>query len=166
MDKIIIAGGCFWGVEAYYKQLIGVISTKCVYADGNKANPTYEELKSHKVTHSEGVMIEYDVNYINLLQLLKHFLRFVDPFSLNKQGSDTGIQYRSAVYLFTENDYETTVMFLKSYFKEKYNDVKIEVKVNVNYYDAEEYHQGYLDKNKNGYCHINFDVIKDSEKKS
>ena len=163
MNKIIyLAGGCFWGVEAYFKKLKGVINTTVGYANGNTKNPKYEDLKSHIATHAETVMIEYDNDIISLEKLLEHFLRFVDPYSIDRQGHDIGHQYRSGVYYTNNIDRDTT----KSYFDSKLNpDYKISIEKLENFYDAEEYHQDYLDKNPNGYCHVNLGLIKDNEKK-
>ena len=163
MSKIIyLAGGCFWGVEAYFKKLKGVINTTVGYANGNTKNPKYEDLKSHIATHAETVMVEYDDSIISLEKLLEHFLRFVDPYSIDRQGHDIGHQYRSGVYYTNNIDRDTT----KSYFNSKLNpDYKISIEKLENFYDAEEYHQDYLDKNPNGYCHVNFGLIKDNEKK-
>ena len=163
MSKIIyLAGGCFWGVEAYFKKLKGVINTTVGYANGNTKNPKYEDLKSHIATHAETVMVEYDDDIISLEKLLEHFLRFVDPYSIDRQGHDIGHQYRSGVYYTNNIDRDTT----KSYFDSKLNlGYKISIEKLENFYDAEEYHQDYLDKNPNGYCHVNLGLINDNEKK-
>jgi methionine-S-sulfoxide reductase len=98
IKTIYLAGGCFWGVEAYFKRLKGVLETSVGYANGNTMNPKYEDLKAGKATHAETVQIKYDDDVITLTELLGHYLRFVDPYSLNKQGEDEGIQYRTGVY--------------------------------------------------------------------
>ena len=162
MKTIYLAGGCFWGVQEYFSMLHGVISVEAGYANGAKENPTYEEVKSGKYGFVETVRIEYNPYHITLTKLLEHFLRFTDPYSINKQGEDEGIQYRSGVYF--KNTKEASV--IKEYFNSILNkDYKIEVKRLKNYYPAEEYHQDYLKKNPNGYCHINLHLIKSIEKK-
>ena len=163
MKKVLyIAGGCFWGVEEYFSRLKGVISTTAGYANGDKANPTYEEVKSHKYHHAEAVKIEYDDGIISLEKLLEHFLRFVDPYAINKQGEDEGEQYRSGVY-FVDDAEEIKIL---SYFNIwLWRGFTIEVKKLVNFYPAEEYHQEYLKKNPKGYCHINLNLIKKDELK-
>ena len=103
MKIIYVAGGCFWGVEAYYKKLKGIIDTECGYANGNSVNPSYEDLKNHIATHAETVKIVYDENVISLTKILEHFLRIVDPYEINHQGEDYGIQYRTAIYYVNEN---------------------------------------------------------------
>ena len=163
MKKIIyLAGGCFWGVEAYYQMLKGITSTTVGYANGNIANPTYEELLKGVATHAETVKIEYDTNIIILEEILEHFLRFVNPYSINRQGYDIGIQYRSGVYFEDIND----ELVIRNYFDKVLDkSYKIEVLPLINYYLAEEYHQNYLIKNPNGYCHVNLNLLKKSERK-
>ena len=162
MKTIYIAGGCFWGVEAYYRQLKGVISTIVGYANGNKENPTYEEVKQHLANHAETLKVEYDESIISLEKLLEHFLRFVDPYSVDKQGEDIGHQYRSGVYYIDEEDEE----IIRNYFDKKLSiNYKIEILPLINFYTAEEYHQQYLFKNPHGYCHVNLNLIRDDERK-
>lgn len=165
MKKIIIAGGCFWGVEAYYKQLKGVLDTSVGYANGNTAHPSYEDLKHHIATHSEAVEITYDEKVITLAQLLDHMFRFIEPTSLNQQGNDIGIQYRTGVYYQTEEDKKTIEDYIAKQQKYYSDPIVVEVQKQLNYYPAEDYHQDYLDKNPHGYCHINFAHIKRGEKK-
>ena len=163
MKKIIyLAGGCFWGVEAYYKRLKGVINTVVGYANGNKVNPTYEEVKSHQTAHAETLKLEYDSSIISLEKILEHFLRFVDPYSIDQQAHDIGHQYRSGVYYIDVNDKH----IIENYFNSNLdNDYAIEVLPLDNFYKAEDYHQDYLNKNPNGYCHVNLSLIKKEEMK-
>lgn len=165
MRRILIAGGCFWGVEAYYKKLKGVISTSVGYANGNTANPHYEDLKGHRATHSEAVEIIYDEKVISLAQLLDHMFRFIEPTSVNRQGHDVGIQYRTGVYYQNDEDFDTIRNFIQEKQKLFKEPIAVEVQKEANYYLAEDYHQDYLDKNPNGYCHISFSHIKNGEKK-
>ncbi len=163
MEKVIyIAGGCFWGVDEYYSRLKGVLNTISGYANGKKENPSYQEVKSQIYNHVETVKIIYDNSLISLEQLLEHYLRFVDPYSLNKQGEDEGVQYRTGVYYIDENDKQIIKGFFDKNLEKGY---LIEIKELENFYPAEEYHQDYLKKNVNGYCHINLNLIKNNEKK-
>ena len=162
VKTIYLAGGCFWGVEAYYKKLKGVLNTEVGYANGNKENPSYEEVKHHLASHAETLKLDYDSEIISLEKLLEHFLRFVDPYSLDKQGEDEGHQYRSGVYYTNKEDEKN----IKAYFDNHLtSDYKIEILPLDNFYPAEDYHQDYLDKNPHGYCHVNLNLIKDNEKK-
>ena len=162
MNTIYIAGGCFWGVEAYFSSLKGVIETKVGYANGNFDNPKYEDLKHGLATHSETVKIDYDEKLITLENLLEHFLRFVDPYSIDKQGEDYGHQYRSGVYYTSNKDRDIIINYFNNTLKPDY---KIEVLPLDKFFLAEEYHQDYLVKNPNGYCHINLGLIKKNERK-
>ncbi len=166
MAKIILAGGCFWGVEAYFKQLKGVLDTSVGYIDGNKRNPSYQEVCNGLASHTEACEINYDESVITLNMILDHFLRFVNPFSINKQGNDIGRQYRSGVYVSDEEEQKQVESYLKSYFKDDYNRVQIKVKFNKDYDLAETYHQDYLDKNPSGYCHVNLNLAMKDEKKN
>ena len=160
--KIYFAGGCFWGVQEYYSRLKGVISSISGYANGEKENPTYQEVKSGIYKHAETVEVIYDNEVITLETLIKHFLRFVDPYSLNQQGEDKGIQYRSGIYYIDESDKDIILQTLNRYLKPGY---LIEIKPLENFYLAEDYHQDYLKKNVGGYCHINLNLILDDERK-
>ena len=162
MKKIYLAGGCFWGVEAYFQQLYGVLSTKVGYANGDKANPSYEEVKNHLTTHAETVEIIYDEKILFIEDILTHFLRFVDPYSIDQQGHDYGHQYRSGVYYLEKDDYCRIKNFFDYHLRDNY---QIEIKELENFYLAEEYHQDYLLKNPNGYCHVNLNLIRKGEKK-
>jgi methionine-S-sulfoxide reductase len=163
MNKIIFAGGCFWGVEAYFKQLKGVISTKVGYIDGNKSNPTYEEVCDHIATHAEAVEISYEG--ISLEELLDHYFRIIDPTAVDRQGPDTGRQYRTGIYYSNESDLNIINQYIKEEQK-KYDElIAVEVKQDNEFYSAETYHQDYLEKNPGGYCHIHLDLAKPNEKK-
>lgn len=160
--KIYIAGGCFWGVEEYYKRLKGVIDTAVGYANGNMENPTYKDVKSHIATHAECLMLKYDDEVINLEKILEHFLRFVDPYSIDKQGEDIGHQYRSGIYYIDSDDKDIIINYFNNNLN---NDYKIEILPLDNFYLAEDYHQDYLEKNPQGYCHVNLNLIKKNERK-
>ncbi|MCD7810023.1 MAG: peptide-methionine (S)-S-oxide reductase MsrA, partial [Erysipelotrichaceae bacterium] len=106
MKVIYLAGGCFWGVQKYLNQFKGVTNTVVGYANGHTVNPTYQEVKSQNSGHSETVKVEYDENIITLEKLLDYFYRVIDPTSLNKQGEDEGISYRTGIYYIDEEDKE------------------------------------------------------------
>jgi len=163
MEQIIFfAGGCFWGVEAYFKQLKGVNDTIVGYANGNTAFPKYEDLKSGKATHAETVRIVYNDEVISLEKLLEHFLRFVDPYSHDQQGHDIGHQYRAGVYYTNLMDGIRADTYFSAHLHEGWT---IEIKQMNNFYPAEDYHQDYLGKNPSGYCHVNLGLAKPEEKK-
>ncbi len=165
MKKIILAGGCFWGVEAYYKRLIGVTDTQVGYANGNYANPTYEEICDEKATHAEAISVTYDEKVIALEKLLEHLFRIIDPTSVNKQGHDEGIQYRTGVYFENINDEQAAKDYVSLRQKDYRKPIAIEIQPLRGFYDAETYHQDYLDKNPHGYCHVDFRVLRKEEVK-
>lgn len=152
MKEIYLAGGCFWGVDAYFSQIDGVITTECGYANGKTDTTTYEEL--YRTDFAETVRVEFDEEIISLENILENFYYIVDPFSINKQGNDRGRQYRSGIYSENESDLEFALEFLDKKQKESDEKIVIEVEKLKNYVVAEAYHQDYLKKNPNGYCHI------------
>lgn len=165
MKQIVIAGGCFWGVEAYYAQLKGMIDTQVGYANGTINNPSYKQVKAGDTGYVEVVKLNYDENIIPLEKILEHLFRFIDPTSLNKQGEDEGTQYRTGVYYEDELDMEKTLAYFTLRQTDYDQPIVVEVKRLENFFTAEEYHQKYLDKNPTGYCHVNFGVIRPEEKK-
>lgn len=162
MKTIYLAGGCFWGVERYFSLAKGVLDTEVGYANGKLDNPKYEDLKEGRDTSSETVRIDYDEKTISLVKLLELYLRVIDPYSLNKQGEDEGPQYRTGVYYLSEEDKEVIERYLSSNLQDGF---KVEILPLKKFYSAEEYHQDYLEKNPNGYCHINMAKLKDDERK-
>lgn len=165
MRKIVLAGGCFWGVEEYYRRLKGISHTRVGYAQGIKENPSYQEVCTGQTQHAEVCEVEYDETIISLDKVLEHLFRIVDPTSLNKQGGDKGTQYRVGVYPYDQNEIEQ----VKAYYDKRQKDydkpLVMELELMREFYDAEDYHQKYLVKNPSGYCHVNMRLIKDEEKK-
>lgn len=161
LHTIYLAGGCFWGVEAYMKKLPGVYQTEVGYANGHTENPTYEEVCTGKTGFAETVKVVYDTSRITTSQLLDGFFMVVDPTSVNKQGNDRGDQYRSGIY-YTEEGDKAIAEAAVAKQQEKYKaPIATEVKPLSVFCRAEEYHQDYLDKHPGGYCHIN---LKDADK--
>ncbi len=163
MKNIIVAGGCFWGVQEYYSRLRGINKTVVGYTDCEKENPTYEEVCDSS-GHVEAVYLEYNED-ITLEKIMEHLFRMIDPTSLNKQAEDSGIQYRTGVYYNSDNEKEAIEKYIESRQSEFNNAIVVEVKKATKFYNAEDYHQEYLKKNTDGYCHVNFNLIKEEEKK-
>lgn len=156
--EIYLAGGCFWGVEGYFKRIEGVKDTTCGYANGKTANPSYEDVCRHNTGHVETVRVLFDTDVINLEDLLIYYFRIIDPVSVNKQGNDVGTQYRTGIY-YTDESLLPVIKAAVEREQRKYNEkIAVEVLPLENFYSAEEYHQNYLDKNPNGYCHINLNL--------
>ena len=165
MKKIVVAGGCFWGVEEYYRRLKGIGNTRVGYAQGNRAHPSYEQVCTGVTHHAEVAEIEYDENIISLEKVLEHLFRIVDPTSLNKQGGDIGTQYRVGVYPENEEDVKRVLAYYEFRQKDYSKPIVMECDLLKEFYDAESYHQKYLIKNPSGYCHVNMKLIKEEEKK-
>ncbi len=154
MEKIIFAGGCFWGVEEYFSRIRGVIQTKVGYANGSTENPTYNEVCHQNTGHVEACQITYDANLISLEELLNKFWQISDPTLLNRQGHDVGRQYRTGIYYYDEEDIFLILKTLDEQKKKYSKPIVTEVQPVINFCEAEEYHQRYLKKNPGGYCHI------------
>lgn len=158
LHTIYLAGGCFWGIEAYMKKLPGVRDTDVGYANGNTENPTYEQVCYDNTGHAETVKVVYDPALISTEQLLDGFFKVVDPTSINRQGNDRGSQYRSGIYYVDEAD-KAIAESAAARQKENYKDPVVTEILPLNqFYLAEDYHQDYLDKNPGGYCHINLNA--------
>lgn len=151
---IYLAGGCFWGTEKYLDSIKGIIETNVGYANGNTENPTYEEVCRHNTGHAETVKVVYDPDIISLSFILDMYYDVINPTSVNKQGGDTGTQYRTGIYYTDIEDLDAITESIKKLQTRYDKPIAIEVLPLSNYYPAEEYHQKYLDKNPNGYCHI------------
>ncbi len=156
VKEIYFAGGCFWGVEAYFKRISGVQITETGYANGKTAKTTYHELA--KTEHAETVRIIYDPATVNLEELLARYFKIIDPFSVNKQGNDRGRQYRTGIY-YTDPASEKSVRAFFDFMQKKYaQPLAVEILPLKNFVRAEEYHQDYLNKNPGGYCHIDLSL--------
>ena len=154
MKSIYFAGGCFWGTEHFFKQINGVVDTEVGFANGETENPTYQEVYTDKTGFAETVHVVYDENIIDLKFLLNMFFKAIDPTSLNRQGHDEGTRYRTGVY-YVSND---QLPIIEEVFNEQQkltdNPIVVELLPLKIFYCAEEYHQDYLDKNPDGYCHL------------
>ena len=149
-----LAAGCFWGAEKYFSLVDGVLSTRVGYANGRTADPTYEEVYTDKTGFAETVRVVYDPDILPLGELLRLYFAAIDPVSLNRQGGDEGTRYRTGIYYSDPSDLPA----IRSAFDEEAarhsEPLAVEVLPLENFYDAEDYHQSYLDKNPGGYCHI------------
>ena len=154
LKEIYLAGGCFWGTEHYFKQIDGVVDTEVGYANGITENPTYKEVCTDKTGFAETVHVTYNPDKVTLKFLLEMYFKAIDPTSINQQGHDTGTQYRTGVY-YTDSADEATI---SKVFDEEQKHIQGKIVVEnlplKNFYKAEDYHQDYLDKNPDGYCHL------------
>ena len=156
VKTIHLAGGCFWGLEAYMQKLNGVEDAISGYANGKTENPSYYDLKTSG--HAETVKVVYNPDIISLEDILAHYLRVVNPVSVNKQGNDVGTQYRTGIYYTDEADKTIIENILAKEQTKHDKPIAIEVEPLKQFYDAEEYHQDYLEKNPGGYCHIDLSL--------
>lgn len=164
LKKIWLAGGCFWGVEAYMSRVPGVADVTVGYANGKTENPTYQDVCYNNTGHAEAVEVSYDPARISLKNLLTEYFEIIDPTSLNQQGNDRGSQYRTGIYYSDQgNDLPVIESVLVSQQKKYTKPIVTEVEPLRQYFLAEEYHQDYLEKNPGGYCHISFDTLPEIE---
>lgn len=159
---IYVAGGCFWGVEEYMQRIPGVLEARSGYANGNTENPTYEQVSHQNTGHTEAVEVLYDSEGLPLDVLLKTFFTIIDPTRADGQGGDIGNQYRTGVYYENEKDLAVIQEVVKTEQKKHKATIATQMLPLDNFYLAEEYHQDYLQKNPNGYCHINLDNAKET----
>ena len=153
MKTIYLAGGCFWGTQRFFDQFKGVIGTSVGYANGGTGNPSYQDV-CRGSGHAETVRIDFDEEKLSLTDLLEYYFMAIDPTSVNRQGGDSGIQYRTGIYYSDENMLPEIEAFMLRKRKEYTVPLAVEVGKLLKFYDAEEYHQKYLIKNPGGYCHI------------
>lgn len=159
IKEIYFAGGCFWGTEHYLKLIRGVEETKVGYANGNYPNPTYKEVCYGDTGFAETVKVTYNPKAVSLELLIDLFLKTIDPTSLNRQGGDIGTQYRTGIYYIEEVDKPIIEKKLQVLQQEYEKPIVVEVMPLLNFYEAELYHQDYLEKNRGGYCHIGKDLF-------
>jgi peptide-methionine (S)-S-oxide reductase len=156
MAKAIFAAGCFWGVEARFRQISGVISTRVGYTGGQTTNPTYKDVCTDRTGHAEAVEVEYDPAKVSYNQLLNVFWENHDPTQVNRQGPDWGTQYRSAVF-FTTPEQEVQAKASKALLEQSGaygKPIATQIVPAGPFYEAEDYHQQYLEKRGLASCHI------------
>ena len=175
MQTIYLAGGCFWGLQKYMDQFEGIENTEVGYATGIGAGsddfgvteeegapprpkperhaPTYEEVCAGS-GHAETVKIDFDESKISLNAVLRHDFEVIDPTSVNKQGNDVGVQYRTGIYYIDDAQIIPIAMISGEVSSKIEKPLAVEIARLREFYPAEEYHQKYLDKNPGGYCHI------------
>ena len=153
MKTIYLAGGCFWGMQKFLDQFDGVIETEVGYANGPEPAPSYQDV-CRSSGHAETVRIVYDPDRISLTELLNYYFLVVDPLSVNRQGGDSGIQYRTGIYYTEEGQFPEIEAVYQSEEEKAGASLAVELLPLENFFPAEEYHQKYLDKNPDGYCHI------------
>lgn len=157
MAVIYLAGGCFWGMQGYFDRLKGVLDSSVGYANSKIANPSYDLVCSGASGAVETLKLEYDESALSLREIIERFLSIIDPCALNYQGNDRGTQYRNGVY-YEDSQSESVIReCLKKWEQGQNRKAVTEILPLTNFYEAESYHQKYLEKNPNGYCHIDIE---------
>ena len=151
---IYFAGGCFWGTEHFFKQIAGVTDTEVGFANGHTDKPSYEQVYTDTTGYAETVHVTYDPDRVSLEFLLRMFFVAIDPTSLNRQGHDEGTRYRTGIYYTDPADLPTIEQVYADEQTKYTRPLAVELLPLQNFYPADEYHQDYLDKHPDGYCHL------------
>lgn len=152
----LVAAGCFWGVQAYYDELPGVVRTEVGYSGGRTENPTYEEVTSHTTGHAETTLIEFDPEKISYRDILEHFFRMHNPTTPNQDGPNIGDNYRSAIFYLTDEQKSIAQAVIEDLTAKQKFDAPIVTEVTKagEFYPAEEYHQKFFQKTGQGACSV------------
>ncbi len=155
INTIVLGGGCFWCIEAFFQRVPGVTEVVSGYMGGEKPNPTYREVCGGNTGHVEVVKISFDTETVSLEQILEIFFEMIDPTTLNKQGNDSGTQYRSVIFYKDDTQKETADQVIAQ-IKSNYNDpIVTTVEKIEEFFPAEEYHQDYYNRNNVApYCRL------------
>ena len=157
-EEIYLAGGCFWGTEAFMERVNGVIDVTSGYANGNTENPSYEDVIYNDTDHAETVHVKYDPDVIDLEDILLYYFKTIDPTSVNKQGNNAGSQYRTGIYYVDEEQVDTIEKVIRKEQEEYEKEIVVGVEPLENYYLAEDYHQDYKKKNPATNCGIDLSL--------
>lgn len=153
-ETATLAGGCFWGVEELVRKLPGVTDTTVGYAGGTLDNPRYEDVKKGRTGHAESLQIVFDESKISYDEILDFFFRLHDPTTANRQGNDIGTQYRSAIFYHDDAQRDAAQRAIERAQPKWSRPIVTEVVPFTNFYEAEDYHQDYLQRKPDGYtCH-------------
>jgi peptide-methionine (S)-S-oxide reductase len=157
--KAMFGAGCFWGVQYYFDQIPGVISTQAGYSGGQTKNPTYEQVCTGSTGHAEVVLVEFNKKQVSYRTLAKHFFRMHDSSQIDRQGSDVGSQYRSVIYFFDQEQAKTANDVKATIQKTIQKPIVTEILPANDFYLAEEYHQKFAQKTGKGVCHIPYSPL-------
>ncbi len=153
-EQAIFGAGCFWGVQYYFDQVPGVLSTTVGYSGGHTENPTYEDICTHTTGHAEVVKIDFDEEKISYETLVRHFFRLHDPTQQNRQGLDVGNNYRSVAFYFDDEQMDIVLKIRDEVQPIHENPIVTEIAPAVTFYEAEDYHQKYAERTGRGTCHV------------
>jgi methionine-S-sulfoxide reductase len=153
-ETAIFAAGCFWGVEAAFRDVPGVLEAESGYTGGARENPTYEQVCTGATGHAEAVRVTFDPETVSYDALVRKFLQIHDPTQVNRQGPDIGTQYRSAIFYTSPEQKEVAECVLSECAALFRSPIATEITPAALFYRAEEYHQRYFEKNPSATCHI------------
>ena len=151
---IFLAGGCFWGVQHYLKQINGVLETQTGFANGNTENPDYEQVYTDRTGYAETVRVVFDPDILPLRKLLDLYFLCIEPTSVNRQGEDEGTRYRTGIYYIDPEDCPVINEVFRQVQHGYSNPLAVEGEALRAFFPADESHQDYLDKHPDGYCHL------------
>jgi peptide-methionine (S)-S-oxide reductase len=154
MNEAMFAAGCFWGVEDYFRRVPGVLEAESGYSGGKAPEPTYEQVCTGTTGHAEAVRVIFDPDKISYAQLLGHFWIIHDPTTPNRQGSNFGTQYRSAIFYFTPEQRDQAMDSMRKLAMRTGKAIVTEITPAGKFWRAEEYHQRYIEKNPGRGCHF------------
>ena len=154
MEKATFAAGCFWGVEATFRAIPGVVSTRVGYIGGKTDKPTYKEVCTDRTGHAEAVEVTYDPSKVAYQRLLQVFWENHDPTTLNRQGPDWGSQYRSAIFFHSPEQESVARASIAEAQRRFHRPIVTQIVPAPTFFEAEDYHQQYLEKRGQAHCHI------------
>lgn len=160
MEQACFAAGCFWGVQYYFDQVPGVVSTLAGYTGGDTEDPTWEEVETQDTGHAEAVLIEFDRSKVSYQTLCKHFFRLHDPTQLDRQGPDIGHHYRSAIFYLNESQKQVAEKVLADAQKNFKQPIVTQIEPLGPFYQAEDFHQKFTERTGRGMCHVPYKPIK------
>lgn len=161
LKEIYLAGGCYWGTQAYMDRIKGVYESSVGFANGIIENPTYEDVCTGDTGFAETTKIVYDTTLTTLSTIIQEYFSTINPTTINRQGGDVGHQYRTGIYYVNDEDIDAIKEIILEKSKMYDKPIVVEVLPLENYYEAHIEHQKYLEKNPKGYCHVNLDVLRD-----
>jgi methionine-S-sulfoxide reductase len=159
MEQAIFAAGCFWGVQYYFDQIPGVVSTVVGYTGGTLENPTYEDVCSHTTGHAEAVFLEFDAEKVSYEVLCKQFFHMHNPTQLDRQGPDVGDNYRSAIFYVNEHQKQMAEKVREEAQANWKDPIVTQIEPAGPFYEAEDYHQKYAERTGQGMCHIPYKAL-------
>lgn len=159
MEQAIFAAGCFWGVQYYFDQIPGVVSTMVGYTGGQLEDPTYEDVCSHTTGHAEAVLVEFNPAKVSFEMLARHFFRLHNPTQLNRQGPDIGDNYRSAIFYITDDQKVIAEKVRDEVQKSWKEPIVTQIEQAGPFYNAEDYHQKYAERTGRGMCHVPYESL-------